>query len=57
MKDKILKVNDLTKLYEFIANNYYAMSKEELKEIILALISNNELMDLKGLFDDLKEYL
>lgn len=57
MKDKILKVNDLTELYEFIANNYYAMSKEELKEVILALISNNELMDLKGLFDDLEEYL
>lgn len=57
MKDKVLKLNDLTELYGFIANNYYAMSKEELKEVILALISNNELMDLKGLFDDLEEFL
>ena len=37
MKDEIMKAIEENKLYDFIANNYWNMTKEELKDVILEL--------------------
>ena len=40
MKDEIMKAIEEDRLYDFIANNYYKMSKEELKDVLLEVIWN-----------------
>ena len=37
MKDEIMKAIEENRLYDFIANNYWRMSKDELKDVILEL--------------------
>lgn len=37
MKDEVMKAIEENRLYDFIANNYWKMSKEELKDVILEL--------------------
>lgn len=38
MKEEIMKAIQKNELYDFIANNYWNMSKEELKDVCLELI-------------------
>lgn len=38
MKDEIMKAIEENRLYDYIANNYYKMSKEELKDVLLEAI-------------------
>ncbi len=40
MKDEVMKAIEENRLYDFIANNYYRMSKEELKDVLLEVIWN-----------------
>lgn len=38
MKDEIMKAIEENTIYDFIANNYWQMSKEELKDVLLEAI-------------------
>ena len=40
MKDEVMKAIQENRLYDFIANHYWEMSKEELKDILLEVIWN-----------------
>lgn len=51
MKDEVMKAIEEDKLYDFIANNYWRMSKEELKDVLLEVIWSNDPTD------ENKEYL
>lgn len=51
MKEEVMKAIEEDRLYDFIANNYWRMSQEELKDVLLEVIwSNNPT-------DENKEYL
>jgi hypothetical protein len=38
MKDEVMKAIEKNELYDYVANNYWNMSKEELKDILLEAI-------------------
>lgn len=38
MKDEIMKAIEENTIYDYVANNYWKMSKEELKDILLEAI-------------------
>lgn len=40
MKDEIMKAIEENRLYDLIASDYYKMSKEELKDVLLEVIWN-----------------
>ena len=42
MKDEIMKAIEENRLYDFIANNYWRMSKDELKDVLLEVIWSND---------------
>lgn len=45
MKEEIMKAIEEKRLYDFIANNYWQMSKEELKDVLLEVIWCNDPTD------------
>ena len=55
MKDEIMKAIEENRLYDFIANNYWNISKEELKDVILELIWT--FMDSPHLEEEIQQLL
>lgn len=53
MKDELLKACEENKLYDFIANNYWKMTNEELKDVCLEAIYIAE--DDKQIGENLKD--
>ena len=56
MKEAFLKAIEENRAYDFVAQNYYKMSDEELKDIALeALYAVIESNDLESVADELKD--
>lgn len=56
MKEEFLKAIEENRAYDFVAQNYYKMSDEELKDIALeALYAVMESNDLDSVADELRD--
>ena len=56
MKEEFLKAIEGNRAYDFVAQNYYKMSDEELKDIALeALYAVMESNDLDSVADELRD--
>lgn len=56
MKEEFLKAIEENRTYDFVAQNYYKMSDEELKDIALeALYAVIESNDLESVADELRD--